>query len=125
MAHRKRKETKLQPSTAGPGNMLGCCLISFHFLRAIHPIRPVHIILFYFRSNIQLDLPVYFFDTYLQTSMTIYLKICTFWGKLTTGGIELFRCQIKWHENWRWWQNTNVKQLIMGGIFPRQRTIWL
>ena len=32
MAYRKWKETKVQPGTAGPGNMLGCCLISFHFL---------------------------------------------------------------------------------------------
>ena len=40
MAHRKWKETKLQPGTAGPGNMLGCCLLCFHFLWAIHPIRP-------------------------------------------------------------------------------------
>ena len=35
MAHRKWKETKLQPGTAGPGSMLGCCLISLHFLWAI------------------------------------------------------------------------------------------
>ena len=35
------KETKQQPGTAGPGNMLGCCLICFHFLWDIHPIRPV------------------------------------------------------------------------------------
>ena len=35
------KETKLQPGTAAPGNMLGCSLVSFHFLWAIHPIRPV------------------------------------------------------------------------------------
>ena len=41
MAHRKWKETKQQPGTAGPGNILGCCLISFHFMWAIHPIRPV------------------------------------------------------------------------------------
>ena len=32
LAHRKWKEIKQQPGTAGPGNMLGCCLISFHFL---------------------------------------------------------------------------------------------
>ena len=41
MAHRSWRETKLLPGTAGPGNMLGCCLVSFHFLRAIlrpHPI---------------------------------------------------------------------------------------
>ena len=44
-AHRKWKETKQQPGTAGPGNMLGCCLLSFHFLWAIHPIRPVHVLL--------------------------------------------------------------------------------
>ena len=41
MAHRKWKEIKQQPGTAGSGNMLGCCLLSFHFLWAIHPIRPV------------------------------------------------------------------------------------
>ena len=35
IAHRKWKDTKLQPGIAGPGNRLGCCFISFHFLRAI------------------------------------------------------------------------------------------
>ena len=35
MAHRKWKEAKQLPGTAGPGNMLGCSLISFHFLWAI------------------------------------------------------------------------------------------
>ena len=30
-----RKETKQEPGTAEPGNRLGCCLISFHFLWAI------------------------------------------------------------------------------------------
>ena len=35
MAHRIWKETKQEPGTAGPGNMLGCCLVSYHFLRAI------------------------------------------------------------------------------------------
>ena len=35
MAHRKWKETKQHPGTAGPDNMLGCCLVSFHFLWAI------------------------------------------------------------------------------------------
>ena len=32
MAHMKWKETKQQPGTARPGNMLGCCLVSSHFL---------------------------------------------------------------------------------------------
>ena len=32
MKHRKWKETKQQPGTAGPGNKLGCCLVSLHFL---------------------------------------------------------------------------------------------
>ena len=41
MAHRKWKEAKQLPGTAGSGNMLGCSLIFFHFLWAIHPIRPV------------------------------------------------------------------------------------
>ena len=35
MAHRIWKETKQHPCTAGPDNMLGCCLFSFHFLLAI------------------------------------------------------------------------------------------
>ena len=35
MAHRKWKETKQLPGTAGSGNMLGCCLIYFHFLWVI------------------------------------------------------------------------------------------
>ena len=32
MANRKWRETKQQPGTAGPGNMLGCCLIYVRFL---------------------------------------------------------------------------------------------
>ena len=43
MAHRKWKESKLQPGTAGPGNMLVCCLVSFHFLWAILCPQAVHI----------------------------------------------------------------------------------
>ena len=35
MAYRKWKETKVHPGTAGPGNRLGCSLVSFHFLFAI------------------------------------------------------------------------------------------
>ena len=35
MAHRIWKKTKQEPGTAGPGNMLGCCLVSFRFLSAI------------------------------------------------------------------------------------------
>ena len=31
LPHRKWREIKQQPGTAGPGNMLGCCLIYFHF----------------------------------------------------------------------------------------------
>ena len=34
MARRKWREIKLQSGTAGPGNMLGSCLISFHILWA-------------------------------------------------------------------------------------------
>ena len=33
--HRMWKETKQEPGTAEPGNMLCCCLVSFHFLWAI------------------------------------------------------------------------------------------
>ena len=32
LPHRKWREIQQQPGTAGPGNMLGCCLIFFHFL---------------------------------------------------------------------------------------------
>ena len=41
MAHRKRKETKQQPGTAGPGNILGCCLVSLSVLWDIHSVHPV------------------------------------------------------------------------------------
>ena len=35
MAHRIWIETKQEPGTAGIGNLLGCCLVSFHFLWTI------------------------------------------------------------------------------------------
>ena len=35
MANRKWKETKQEPGTAGPGNMLSCCLNSVPFLWTI------------------------------------------------------------------------------------------
>ena len=35
IAHSIWKETMQEPGTAGPGIMLGCCLVSFHFLWAI------------------------------------------------------------------------------------------
>ena len=39
MAHRKWKEIKQQPGTAVPGNILGGCLVSLHFLYDIHSIH--------------------------------------------------------------------------------------
>ena len=44
MSHRKQKETKQQPGTAWPGNILGCCLVSLRFLCNIHPIHSVGIL---------------------------------------------------------------------------------
>ena len=44
MTYRKWKETKVQPGTAGPGNMLGCSLVSFHFRWAILCPQPVCIL---------------------------------------------------------------------------------
>ena len=41
MSHRKWNETKQQPRMLPGPAVPGCCLISFHFLWAIHPIRPV------------------------------------------------------------------------------------
>ena len=41
MSHRKRKETKQQPGTARPGNILGCCLVYLRFLCNIHSIHSV------------------------------------------------------------------------------------
>ena len=41
MAHRKWKEIKQQPSMLPGPAVSGSCLASFHFLWAIHPIRPV------------------------------------------------------------------------------------
>ena len=47
LPHRKWREIQQQPGTAGPGNMLGCCLIYFHFLWGKLSTRTVH------KSNIQ------------------------------------------------------------------------
>ena len=41
MSHRKQKDTKQQPGTAGHGNILGCCLVSFSFLCDIDSIHSV------------------------------------------------------------------------------------
>ena len=41
MTHRKWKEIKQQPSMLPGPAVPGSCLASFHFLWAIHPIRPV------------------------------------------------------------------------------------
>ena len=41
MAHRKWKETKQLPSMLPGPAVPGCCSLYFHFLWAIHPIRPV------------------------------------------------------------------------------------
>ena len=45
MAHRKWKEIKQQPSMLPGPAVPGCCLFSFHFLWAIHPIRHVQALL--------------------------------------------------------------------------------
>ena len=37
LSHRKRKETKQQPGTAAPGNILGSCLVSLCFLETSTP----------------------------------------------------------------------------------------
>ena len=42
MSHRKRRETKQQPSMLPGPAMPGCCLVSFHFLSDIHSIHSVH-----------------------------------------------------------------------------------
>ena len=39
MAHRKWKEIKQQPSMLPGQTVPGCCLVSFHFLWAIHPVH--------------------------------------------------------------------------------------
>ena len=44
MAHRKWTKMKQQPSMLPGPAVPGSCFASFHFLWAIHPIRPVHII---------------------------------------------------------------------------------
>ena len=48
MAHRKWKEIKQQPGTAGPGNILGCWLVSLFFLCDIHSTHSVQSYIFNF-----------------------------------------------------------------------------
>ena len=45
-------ESKQQPGTAEPGNMLGCCLNYFHFLWAILSTSTVHLCLMYQRYQL-------------------------------------------------------------------------
>ena len=47
------KETKQQPSMLPGPAVPGCCLISFHFLWAIHPIRPVHFAIY--KQHVHVD----------------------------------------------------------------------
>ena len=54
MSHRKQKETKQQPGTARPGNILGYCLVSLRFLCNIHSI---HSLLFVRKCATFLDPP--------------------------------------------------------------------
>ena len=54
MANRKWKETKQLPGTAGPGNMLGSCLVSFHFLRAILCPQAVQLVKLHYNAHVQL-----------------------------------------------------------------------
>ena len=42
LPHRKWREIQQQPGTGGPGNMLGCCLIFFHFRWGKLSTRTVH-----------------------------------------------------------------------------------
>ena len=42
MSRRKWRETKQQPSRAGSGHQISCCLVSLHFLCDILSGRPVH-----------------------------------------------------------------------------------
>ena len=44
VAHRKWKKIKQQPSMLPGPALPGCCLVSFHFLWAIHPIRRVQVV---------------------------------------------------------------------------------
>ena len=44
MAHRIWKETKHEPGTVGPGNILGCCLVCFHFLWAVLSTSTVYVL---------------------------------------------------------------------------------
>ena len=54
MSHRKQKDTKQQPGTAGPGNIFGCCLVSLRFLCDIHCIHYIQEIHF---TNILVPIP--------------------------------------------------------------------
>ena len=48
LPHRKWKENKQQPGTAGPGNMFGCSLVSFHFLWGKLSTRTVQVYMWVF-----------------------------------------------------------------------------
>ena len=121
IAHRKGKETKQQPGTAGPGNMLGCSLISFHFLWAIHPIRPVQkqsIALFFFAAlaNLRgwLSMVWICFRTRDLTCRKAW-KGCPCWGNVGWAEAAAPQKRMQWecNERARWSRGTEGGNLFL------------
>ena len=79
MAHRKLKETKQQLGTARPGNMLGCCLVSFHFLWVILSTSTVAMLKK--AQYVKLDMPV---DKYALSPIMAYLRTVILSGLYST-----------------------------------------
>ena len=74
-AHRKWKETKLQPGTGGPRNRLGCCFVSFHFLWAILCLQAVQTFLGYGDKRDVFDPPSHFVPTCQLSSWNLLIPL--------------------------------------------------
>ena len=74
------KETKQEPGTAGPGNMLGCCFISFPFLWAILSTSTVEIILQVSNSPFVVILICYYPLSVIFIEYSLFVSKCD-WSK--------------------------------------------
>ena len=90
MAHRKWEETKPQPSMLPSPAVPGSCLVSFHFLWAIHPIRPVqHVLTCNHNETFQANIHIGTLEDLLPLSFKLFIRPSSFHGTWDLGNKQL------------------------------------
>ena len=85
IANRIWKETKEEPGTDGPGNMLGCCIVSLHFLWAILCLQTVGMI--FYLQIISPEHPIIIFG--------LNLELINWVSKLAGPLVNVISCVVK------------------------------